>query len=95
MSVCLVCLVREKYGCSEEPLAGGGTAASATRRHVRKKRSVDEAKAANQMFSHFPIILKLEDEHLRGVSGRNLCTNANAIRKGVAMCLSANLLKTK
>lgn len=29
-SVCLVCLVREKYGCAEEPLTGGGTAASQT-----------------------------------------------------------------
>lgn len=71
VSVCLVCLVREKYGCSEEPLTGGGTAASKTRKKKKKKKpSVVQEKARNQMFLQVLIILKLEEEHLGDVSGR-------------------------
>lgn len=38
-----------------------------------KKRSVDEVKATNQMFPEVRIILQLDGEHLRDVSGMALC----------------------
>lgn len=52
-----------------------------------ERRSVDQTKAAKQMFSRVLITLKLEDEGLRDVSGRNLWANTNIISEEAATSL--------